>query len=123
MKQIETNIPFTCQHKWPNGEHETWDGKITNVIEFGSHVQFRISSRSGFNVITGNYTAGTFLMIETYAAGLGLAYPNDLFYNKEKVLYYSEQNGGQINTVDGITAVYALEALAQAGYFPAREEV
>lgn len=122
MKQIETSIPFTCEFKWPHGEHEKWDGTITEVIDYGSHVQFRIKSRSGFNVITGNYTAGTFLMIEADAAGLGLGWPNDLFFNKEKVLHFSKLHGGHIDTVDGITAVYALKALDEAGYFPARKE-
>ncbi|ASS75808.1 hypothetical protein CIG75_12955 [Tumebacillus algifaecis] len=115
MKQ-PVNIPFECQLQWPeSGEQESWNGTIDQIINRGSHIEFHIKSRSGFWCVAAPYQAGNLLVIEADQASLGLAHPNDLFYNKEKVLQCEH-----LNTVDGITAVYALKALADAGHYEGR---
>lgn len=111
-KQQIVDIPFVCKHTWDDGEEETWEGKIDRVVDRGSYIEFHITSRSGFSVIVGPYLSGNIMVIETYEASLGLADPLDLFYNKNKAL-----NCEHLNTVDGITAVFAFKALSDAGLY------
>lgn len=92
-------IEFTCtQNK------KTWQGKITKIIDYGSHTELRIASRSGITVIIGETQAGNFCCIPDWQAGCHLADLSDSFWNYES-LYQATKN-----KVDAMTVAKALHA-------------
>ncbi|MFD1676356.1 hypothetical protein [Alicyclobacillus fodiniaquatilis] len=93
-------------------EDEEWEGFIRWFVNHGSHVEFTVQGRgTGFTCIAGQTLSGYFLAIPTYQVCMSLAEPSDTLYNKEKALSCSG-----LNRIDGLTAVYALQALNEAGY-------
>jgi hypothetical protein len=97
---------FICKHKWKRGETEEWIGQISKVIDFGSHYEIFIQSRSSILVILAKTSYGIFAGIPTFKAGCYISDLNDLFSNKENLIHALK------NTVDGITVAYALKTLA-----------
>jgi hypothetical protein len=85
--------------------NETWKGTVTSVINYGSHYEIKIQSRSSIIVLVGKTSLGTFACIPDFSAGCHLANLKDLFYSKEKLCEV-------MNKVDGITVAYALAAIA-----------
>lgn len=98
---------FICKHKWKRGETEEWIGQISRIIDFGSHYEIFIQSRSSILVILAKTSYGIFAGIPTFKAGCYINDLNDLFYNKENLIQAVK------NTVDGITVAYALKSLSK----------
>lgn len=84
--------------------NKTWTGKITKIIEHGSHTELYIESRSGITVIIGKTQAGNFCCIPDWQAGCHLATLDDTFWN------YGSLNKSIKNKVDAMTVAKALQA-------------
>lgn len=96
---------FVCQQKTEDGVEE-WQGYISNIVNHGSHYEFRIESRSGLTVIFGKTSFGNFACLPDFDAGCHLATLDDEFYNTERL-------SAAINPVDGITIAKALKVLSK----------
>ena len=53
---------FRCEYG-EGGFSESWDGRITKVLTFGSHYEMRILSRSSITVLFGRTYCGYFICI------------------------------------------------------------
>ena len=84
-----------------------WNGKITNVINYGTHTELHIESRSGINVIVGKTQAGRFCCIPDWNAGCHLADLNDSFWNYESLIRTMK------NKTDAMTVAKALQAFSE----------
>jgi hypothetical protein len=84
---------------------ETWTGQITSMINYGSHFEIKIESRSSILVLLGKTTLGNFACMPDFGAGCHLAKLKDKFYSTEKLVRV-------IGKVDGITVATALAAIA-----------
>lgn len=84
---------------------ETWKGKITSIIDYGQHYEIKINSRSGFWLIVGKSSSGNFACAPAFYAGCELSSLEDIFWNTERLTK-------ALGKVDGITAAYALNAIA-----------
>ncbi|KPV42673.1 hypothetical protein [Alicyclobacillus ferrooxydans] len=112
VRQRAIEVPFACKLTVDDCL-ETWDGMVSWIVSHGSHYEFYVQAReSGFKVIVGPSLSGWFLALPVHEVCLDLASPSDLFYNEEKVFACSE-----LNQVDGISAVSALNALYKSGFF------
>lgn len=108
FEQKPVNIPFSCSL-----DGETWEGQVRWLVNHGSHIQFNVTARgSSFTALVGQTMSGWFLSLPADGVCLDLGSPSDAFYNNEKAL-----SCAHLNRVDGISSVYALKALSQAGYF------
>jgi hypothetical protein len=85
---------------------ETWNGHISSIKNYGSHIEIKIQSRSGILVLLGKTSFGNFACMPDYGAGCHLASLDDIFYNTERLT-------NVMNKVDGITVAYALAAIAE----------
>jgi hypothetical protein len=81
-----------------------WNGKITNVISYGSHTELHIESRSGITVIVGKTQSGNFCCIPDWNAGCHLAELDDSFWNFESLTRAMK------NKTDAMTIAKALQA-------------
>lgn len=95
---------FQCIDKTKKTK-ETWTGKITSIINYGSHYEIKIQSRSGILVLLGKTSYGNFACIPDWGAGCHLASLKDKFYSTEKLCRV-------MGKVDGITVASALAAIA-----------
>ena len=95
---------FECVNKTKKTEY-TWKGQITSMINYGSHFEIKIESRSSILVLLGKTTLGKFACIPDFGAGCHLANLKDKFYSTEKLTRV-------LGKVDGITVAYALAAIA-----------
>ncbi len=84
---------------------ETWSGQITSLINYGSHFEIQIQSRSSILVLLGRTTLGNFACMPDFGAGCHLAQLKDKFYSTEKLV-------NVLGKVDGITVASALAAIA-----------
>jgi hypothetical protein len=84
---------------------EIWNGRITSIKNYGSHIELKIESRSGILVLLGKTSFGNFACIPDYGVGCHLAALDDIFYNTERLT-------AVMNKVDGITVAYALATIA-----------
>lgn len=91
---------FECIKKTSKGI-EKWPGHITKLVNYGSHYEMRIESRSGITVFFGKTSFGNFACIPDFGAGCHLADFKDEFYSTEKLTYV-------MNSIDGITVAKAL---------------
>lgn len=88
---------------------EHWDGTITSFVDYGSHCEVRISSRSGFTFIVGKYSCGGFISIPAFDVGSDLASFNDYFWNCERL-------AAVMSPVDAATVAEALRTLSNYEY-------
>ena len=95
---------FQCVNKTKKGK-ETWTGTILSFINYGSHFEIRIVSRSSILVLLGKTSQGNFACMPDFGAGCHLADLKDQFYSTEKLIHV-------LGKVDGITVASALAALA-----------
>lgn len=95
---------FQCSRMTEDGL-EKWPGRIVNIINYGSHYEMKIESRSGIVVVLGETRTGYFACIPEWDAGCHLAKPSDLFWNTEQLVRV-------LGEVDGITVACAIEAIA-----------
>jgi hypothetical protein len=85
---------------------ETWQGVIQEFICRDSYYIIRISSRStDILFIYGDTVYGKFGCMPDFEAGCHLSTPDDVFWNKERLI-------SAMGRIDGITTAYALKALA-----------
>ena len=83
-----------------------WSGNITKLINYGTHYEMRIESRSGITVLFGQTSMGNFACMPDFGAGCHLAEFDNEFYNTEKLT-------NVINPVDGITVAKGLKTFAK----------
>jgi hypothetical protein len=98
-------IQFHCSYQWDDGSKDIWYGTVNQVINFGSHYEVFILSRSSLRVLVGQSTSGLFACLPDFSAGCHLSTLNDTFYNSEKLIHALG------NVVDGMTVAYAFKAL------------
>jgi hypothetical protein len=98
-------LKFECKLKNDNGKIEKWFGEIVSLINYGSHFEMNIQSRSNILVLFGKSKSGNFACIPDWSGGCHLVNYNDLFWNTEKLTQ-------AIGEVDGITVAYALKTVA-----------
>lgn len=97
-------VSFECEMKNNRGI-ERWKGAIPRLVNYGSHFEIRIDSRSGIMVLFGKTSQGGFACMPDYNAGCHLSNLKDKFWNTEKLT-------AALGKVDGITVAEALYTLA-----------
>jgi hypothetical protein len=85
---------------------EKWTGKIASIINYGSHYEIFIESRSSIFLIVGKTSRGGFACIPDFGVGCHLVELNDLFWNTEKLT-------SCLGKVDGTTASMALHYISK----------
>jgi len=100
---------FQCVNKTKKGK-ETWTGSITSIINYGSHYEIRIDSRSGILVLLGKTSMGNFACMPDFGAGCHLGTLEDEFYSTEKL-------SNVLGKIDGITVASALYSIADKIHF------
>jgi hypothetical protein len=103
--EVKVKMIFSCFYHWEGGERESWTGKIDYIHNYGGHYEIFILSRSSIRVFIGKSSRGIFACMPDFHASCHLSSPNDVFYNKEKLIYAMD------NAIDGATIAYALEKL------------
>jgi len=108
-KQAFSPTVFLC-HKRIGRHSEHWPGKVTRLINHGSHYEIYVSSRSGFVFFIGKYiNGGSFISIPAFNVGSYLADYGDYFWNNERL-------SAIMNHVDAATVTEALRALKSHNY-------
>ena len=97
---------FHCSYKWDDGSKDIWYGTVNQIINYGSHYEVLILSRSSLRVLVGESTSGLFACLPDFCVGCHLSKLDDTFYNSEKLIRALD------NVVDGTTVACALKALA-----------
>ena len=95
---------FKCEYKTKR-RTESWTGSILSFINYGSHIEIRIVSRSSILVLLGKTSQGNFACMPDFGAGCHLANLKDQFYSTEKLVRV-------LGKVDGITVASALASIA-----------
>ena len=95
---------FECVNITKKGK-ETWTGTINSFINYGSHYEINIVSRSSILVLLGKTSQGSFACMPDFGAGCHLANLKDEFYSTEKLT-------SVMGKIDGITVASALAAIA-----------
>ena len=105
--QLFTPVPFHCYERIGR-KLEKWNGIVTNLINYGSHYEMKIESRSGIVVTFGQTSQGGFACCPDFGAGCHLVDLKDKFWNTEKLCEV-------LGKVDGTTVAEALYTLADKG--------
>ena len=100
---------FECELEYGN-QIERWNGCIKRLINYGSHYEIFIESRSSILVLFGKSSSGGFACIPDFQAGCYLTNINNKFWNTEKLT-------AVLGKVDGITVASALHKLFQKCIF------
>lgn len=100
---------FKCEATIGN-EKETWNGTIEKLINYGSHYEIFIVSRSSILVIIGKTSRGGFACIPDFGIGCHLVKLKDYFWNTEQLVL-------KLGKVDGITVSTALYNLSSKIHF------
>ena len=95
---------FQCINR-TRKSNEAWTGSIASFINYGSHYEIRIVSRSSILVLLGKTSQGNFACMPDFGAGCHLANLKDEFYSTEKLT-------NVMGKIDGITVASALAAIA-----------
>lgn len=98
-------MQFECELKIEN-EIEKWSGKVKKFINYGSHYEVFIESRSSILVLLGRTTSGGFACMPDFQVGCHIVGLDDIFWNTEKLTAI-------LGKVDGITVATALHKLYQ----------
>jgi hypothetical protein len=97
-------VIFQCVNQTKRGK-ETWTGIITSIINYGSHYEITIDSRSGILVLLGKTSMGNFACMPDFGAGCHLGTLDDKFYSTEKL-------SSVLGKIDAITVASALYSIA-----------
>lgn len=100
---------FQCVNQTKKGK-EIWTGSITSIINYGSHYEITINSRSGILVLLGKTSMGNFACMPDFGAGCHLGTLDDKFYSTEKL-------SNILGKIDGITVASALYSIADKIHF------
>ncbi len=103
--EVKGKMIFSCFYRWEDGEKESWTGKIDYIHNYGKHYEIYILSRSSIQVFIGKSSRGIFACMPDFHASCHLSNLNDIFYNKEKLIYAMD------NAIDGTTIACALKQL------------
>lgn len=96
-------IQFCCRCRiGKRSQH--WRGAITRLINYGSHYEINVDSRSGFTFFVGKCMSGSFISIPAFDAGSSLADYDDYCWNNERL-------ASIMNPVDATTVAEALRTL------------
>lgn len=95
---------FHCVNRNKNSV-EKWDGKITEFKNYGTHLEFRIISRSSILVLFGKTSQGAFACIPDFGAGCHLVDPRDQLWNTARLCRL-------LGKVDGITLATAIFSIS-----------
>ena len=101
-------IEFMCTDRKDN---TSWHGRINDIINYCSHYEISIISRSSIKVLIGKTSQGGFACMPDYFAGCQLVNLYDKFWNTEKLIK-------ALGRVDGITTGEALYQLSKQGLIP-----
>jgi len=101
---VNIEMIFQCVNQTKQGK-EIWEGTINSFINYGSHYEIWIYSRSSILVLLGKTSQGNFACMPDFNAGCHLAKLSDKFYSTEKLVKV-------MGKIDGITVASALAALA-----------
>jgi len=105
MQNKSTFIPIKFHCKEMIGKQlQTWNGKVTRLVNYGSHYEISIDSRSGFFFLVGHCVNGNFISIPAFNIGSDLADYSDYFWNNERL-------SDIMNPVDAATVAEALRCL------------
>ncbi len=96
---------FECELKNKN-ELEKWSGNIKKFINYGSHYEIFIESRSSILILLGRSSSGGFACMPDFQSGCHIVDLDDVFWNTEKLT-------AVLGAVDGITVATALYNLHQ----------
>lgn len=96
---------FKCEMK-VDDDVQTWSGCIKRYVNYGSHYEIFIESRSSILILFGRSSSGGFACMPDFQAGCHLISLDDVFWNTEKLT-------AVLGKVDGITAATALYQLFQ----------
>lgn len=107
-KNAFSPIEFRCQRKIGR-RTESWTGVVTRLINYGSHYEVFISSRSGFFFLIGHCVNGNFISIPAFDVGSDLADFSDYFWNNERL-------SSIMNKVDATTVAQAIKALKENNF-------
>lgn len=99
-------MKFECGGK-VGKERETWQGEIKKFINYGSHYEMFIESRSSIMVLFGETTRGGFACMPDFGAGSHLVSLRDKFWNIEKLT----EALGEVDGITVATALYVAENL------------
>jgi hypothetical protein len=100
---------FQCVNQTKKGK-EIWTGSITSIINYGSHYEITIESRSSILVLLGKTSMGNFACMPDFGAGCHLGTFDDKFYSTEKL-------SNVLGKIDGITVASALYSIADKIHF------
>jgi hypothetical protein len=100
---------FECKLEFDN-QVEHWNGCIKRFINYGSHYEIFIESRSSILVLFGRSSSGGFACIPDFQAGCHLTDLDNKFWNTEKL-------SAVLGKVDGTTVASALHKLFQKCIF------
>lgn len=94
---------FECELKIKN-KIEKWSGQIEKFINYGSHYEIFIESRSSILILLGRTSSGGFACMPDFSAGCHLVNLDDVFWNTEKLT-------NVLGKVDGMTVAVALATM------------
>lgn len=95
---------FKCK-----SNNEKWSGEITKIIQYGSHNEIFIKSRSSIMLLYGKTSRGNFACAPDFDASCHLVNLDNIFWNQENLIRV-------LGKVDGITAASALYKLSKSKY-------
>lgn len=105
FKEMEcNNIKFNCILETSERD-EKWQGEVQRIINFGSHFELFIVSRSSIMVLVGKTSRGSFASMPDFEAGCHLIDFKNKFWNQEKLC-------SALGLIDGITVATALHQLS-----------
>lgn len=94
------NIKFKCELKTTD-TNVKWQGEIKTFINYGSHCEIFIESRSCIQVLFGKTSRGGFACMPDFEAGCHLIELGNKYWNQEKLC-------STLGLVDGITVTTAI---------------
>lgn len=98
-------MEFECKTSI-KGNLERWQGTVKNMINYGSHFEIFIVSRSSIYVIVGKTSRGGFACIPDWGVSCHLVKLEDFFWNSEQLV-------SKLGKVDGVTVSTALYYLSK----------
>lgn len=105
MQNQSTFMPIKFHCKETIGKRlQNWNGTVICLINYGSHYEISIDSRSGFFFLVGHCVNGNFISIPAFNIGSDLADYSDYFWNNERL-------SAIMNPVDAATVAEALRCL------------
>jgi len=97
-------LKFKCKRKIDKNKFENWEGIIPIVINYGTHFEIIIKSKSSIKALFGKTSRGAFICLPDHGIGCNIANLNDKYWNIESLLKVLDE-------VEALTVAEALFAL------------